>query len=287
MSVRRITWGEVAQDQPWHAVLVDWPRSPGESSLHTHDFWEVFWVTDGRAGHWINGDYDELQAGDLVLIRPSDVHGYRVPPRSPFCFFNIAFPPRVWEGFAAGFLDAGRRAAFEESEKPLSVTLRPASLENMKERGQRFIRSSPEHSGALPLASLLAAVVEALQPRELPSPVAGPHWLADCLNELETTQGLVEGWPLLLRLSGVTPAHLSRVFREATGESPTRWILERRLERACVLLTGSSLSVGQVALDCGFENPSYFHRAFRSRFGLPPREYRLREAQRIAPSGSE
>jgi AraC family cel operon transcriptional repressor len=276
-------WSEVAHGQPWHAVLVDWPRSPGEAALHTHNFWEVFWVTEGKAAHWINGQIEELQIGDLVLIRPSDIHCYRVAPRSPFSFFNIAFPCRAWEGFAGGFLEAGRRTALEESEKPLLTTLRPASLENMKDRGEKFVRSSPQVAGALPLAPLLATVVEALLPTVSQAPLVGPHWLQECLAELETPKGLGEGLPLLLRISGVTPSHLSRVFREATGQSPTGYILEKRLLRATSLLAGSTCSVGEIALECGFENLSYFHRAFRARFGLPPREFRIREAQRIAP----
>lgn len=66
------------------------------------------------------------------------------------------------------------------------------------------------------------------------------------------------------------------VLFEGTGETPAEHLRRRRLERARKLLTASrdSLSITQVSQACGFTSPSSFSRAFRSEYGISPRDCR-------------
>jgi transcriptional regulator GlxA family with amidase domain len=64
-----------------------------------------------------------------------------------------------------------------------------------------------------------------------------------------------------------------RYFRKATGRTFTQYINEFRIGYARRLLTGSPLSVSQIAWECGFESPAYFSRVFRQFTGLPPVQY--------------
>ncbi|MGH8220542.1 MAG: AraC family transcriptional regulator [Steroidobacteraceae bacterium] len=75
---------------------------------------------------------------------------------------------------------------------------------------------------------------------------------------------------------GVSARYLQRVFAEI-GITPSRFLIERRLEAAAGLLRqlDGPCSVTDVALQCGFSDLSYFSRAFRCRFGRSPSEYRL------------
>jgi AraC-like DNA-binding protein len=65
-----------------------------------------------------------------------------------------------------------------------------------------------------------------------------------------------------------------RDFRQQYGTSPGRWLLEQRLARASSLLRTTSLSVTAIMLECGFEDLSHFSKAFKARFGRPPRAVR-------------
>ncbi len=67
-----------------------------------------------------------------------------------------------------------------------------------------------------------------------------------------------------------------RFFREIAGVSPIRYLISYRLERACSLLVHTTQSVTDIALECGFENISYFIRKFREEKGCTPKEYRIR-----------
>ena len=63
-------------------------------------------------------------------------------------------------------------------------------------------------------------------------------------------------------------------FREATGHSILDEILHIRLEKACLLLAGTETSIAAIAALCGFGSENSLLKLFRSRFGVPMREWR-------------
>ncbi|MFE7117389.1 helix-turn-helix domain-containing protein [Streptomyces sp. NPDC057654] len=68
--------------------------------------------------------------------------------------------------------------------------------------------------------------------------------------------------------------HFIRVFREATGETPHRYLTRLRVEQARRLLDGTVLTVGQIAERCGFAGPGSFSSAFLAHVGVRPSVYR-------------
>ncbi|GAB2805436.1 helix-turn-helix domain-containing protein [Streptomyces daliensis] len=68
--------------------------------------------------------------------------------------------------------------------------------------------------------------------------------------------------------------HFIRVFRDATGETPHRFLTRLRIEEARRLLTGTALTVGQIAARCGFASPGSLSSAFLTHVGLRPSAYR-------------
>lgn len=65
-----------------------------------------------------------------------------------------------------------------------------------------------------------------------------------------------------------------RDFQRHYKQPPGKWLLQKRLEYAAVLLKNPARNVSEVALDCGFEDLSHFSRAFKNRFGASPATYR-------------
>lgn len=74
----------------------------------------------------------------------------------------------------------------------------------------------------------------------------------------------------------VSPNHLNKAVRAATGQPPTHWIAEALVLEAKVLLHQSALSVGEVAAEVGLADASYFSRLFKKHEGLTPLEFRRR-----------
>lgn len=94
----------------------------------------------------------------------------------------------------------------------------------------------------------------------------------------------------LAALADVSPDHLGRVFKQAIGLSPHRYVIERRLERTKKLLTESDQPLSEIAYTLGFSSQSHFATAFRRFLGMPPRTYRDRHGapqRRHASAGGQ
>ena len=78
----------------------------------------------------------------------------------------------------------------------------------------------------------------------------------------------------LARAAHLSPAHFSREFRRAFGESPHQYLLTRRLERAAALLRNTDRSVSDVCLTVGLRSVGSFTTSFGRAFGLSPTAYR-------------
>ncbi|MFD2721520.1 AraC family transcriptional regulator [Hymenobacter monticola] len=155
---------------------------------------------------------------------------------------------------------------------------------------QLMDRMLQDHAGhALAHAALQQAYLVALL-REISQdyrpvaagPAAGAH-LANRFRELLfahfKTQQLVADYAAQLCVS---PNHLNKVVKAATGKSPTTWIAEAVVLEAKVLLHQSALSVGEVAAEVGLTDASSFSRLFKKHEGLTPLEFR----RRIEKSGN-
>ena len=57
---------------------------------------------------------------------------------------------------------------------------------------------------------------------------------------------------------GLSSSHFARAFKQATGQPPYRWLLERRLDTAQDLLLNSQMSLQEIASACGFLDQSHF-----------------------------
>lgn len=77
----------------------------------------------------------------------------------------------------------------------------------------------------------------------------------------------------LSRVSNMSETHFHRVFKSETGVSPIDFVNEQRLLTAAALLRDPSRRVSEVALACGYNSPSYFHRQFKRRFGRSPKAW--------------
>jgi len=74
--------------------------------------------------------------------------------------------------------------------------------------------------------------------------------------------------------AGLSRAHFSREFRRAFGESPHRYLLTRRLERAAALLRTTDRSVADVCFSVGLQSVGSFTTSFTRTYGVPPTAYR-------------
>jgi AraC-like DNA-binding protein len=102
-----------------------------------------------------------------------------------------------------------------------------------------------------------------------------PNWRLN--RALDMLNRNVSASPTLTDLAddvGLHPSTFCRAFKQSTGLSPGRYLVQLRIARAKEMMGDRSLTLTQIALDCGFNGSSQFSVTFRRITGIAPRMYR-------------
>ena len=139
------------------------------------------------------------------------------------------------------------------------------------------------------MAMLAAVMLEQIY-RALTTPETGGfnprhiHYtrLQAVLNHIRDHPGEDLSVTVLAGKAEVSVAHFRRLFREAMGTPPHRYVLASRLEKARQLLATTTLPISRIADECGFSSQSHFTACFRTAHASTPAEYRnhLQQHQR-------
>jgi len=246
------------------SLIHDW-----EFSLHRHGRLHQFLLLESGGGTaHLEEQHLPLAPGDLVNIPAGTIHGFRFDPGSTGWVVTLT----------AEFLEDGLR----ESEGLRPLLLRIGKVPFNKDIKQivtqifaeypsrAFARAHVLRALSTTLSGLVARALSVTDPRP-----QGDHSLQRRFEQLvdrHFTEHLSVA-DYASRLS-VTPTHLSRVLRQATGHSASHAIEARLIREARRNLAFSNLSVAEVGYQLGFQDPAHFSRVFKRGTGLAPRDFR-------------
>ena len=109
---------------------------------------------------------------------------------------------------------------------------------------------------------------------EIPTSAFSAHRLHQIMNTIRQHPQAEHSLEDLAAQAGVTPSHLCKLFKKATGDTPHRYVLKARMERAREMLSQSDTQLSVIAESLGFNSQSHFTRAFRSFTGRTPSAFR-------------
>ncbi|NHT75492.1 AraC family transcriptional regulator [Rhizobium sp. PP-F2F-G38] len=204
--------------------------------------------------------------GETLLVTVPDNHRYWLEPGGRWEFFWISM-----NGEEAMRL----HQAILSANGPI-LLLQPETIEHLADCSYRLIHDGGEMPGRASAIAYEAAM--ALYDDVFGAhPVFGQEYrtMQHVLNHI--ADNLEKPLPVeeLARVSGLSRAHFSRVFSATEGMPPAEFVMRKRLQRAAKLLTqAANLSVKEISLMSGFEEPNYFAKVFRRHFGASPTEFR-------------
>jgi AraC-like DNA-binding protein len=79
------------------------------------------------------------------------------------------------------------------------------------------------------------------------------------------------------RMSNKSVTSFNKEFQEYYNTTPGKWLTNRRLEHARLLLKSSKKNISEIVYNTGFENISHFSRVFKEKYRLSPLQYRKNE----------
>ena len=255
------------------------PR-PGFVEVHHHDFYEVYFLLGGNVAYWVEGRIIRLTPGDLLFINPMELHRPMTDSGEPVCERFVLWVNKEYlENLSHA--QVCLNGCFDTSLPSHSHLIRPSSPERavLTARMGELVREcySKEFGSDLAAQGIflqlmvqlnrLARRGEAQQEGEQLSPLVqnAMHHIGENLSgelSLDTLAGELF----------VSKYHLSHAFSREVGVSVYRYILLRRLMMARQLLTDGE-PAGQVCRSCGFADYTSFYRAFKSEYGISPREF--------------
>lgn len=254
---------------------------------HNHDFFEIFLITKGVAVHRINDKFEMIEEGDLVFIRPDDIHFYEKSGNKNCELINIAFPSstvsELFDYFGEGFHSERLLRAVD----PPKIRLGKIEKDILVSRFEMLnvVSRSNKKKIKTELRILLSEIFSRYFRDEEDFKKDGvPGWLAKLKSEMERKEYFVSGINKMYELCNKTPEHISRSFKRYFNESPTEYLTNLRLNYAANLLSNSDEEITTIAMDCGFENLSHFYHVFRKKFNTSPKEFRLKHYKSIIPS---
>jgi len=240
--------------------------------MHRHDFAEVFWIVQGNGTHLINGEQHAMHPGELCIIRPQrDTHCF-TGETAELILCNLAFPQTVLCDLCRRYPDMAH--LWQAADKlPARVNLRDMELQWLEAATVDLRKTAHDR---LLLDRFLLNLTYSIRQRQTDPLRACPGWLQNACHDLKQPENLAQGIAALVKLGGHSRTHLARTLKKHTGLTLSAIVNLARLEHASGQLMNTSEPIQTIALDCGFDNLSYFYRLFRQRFGMPPRRFRLK-----------
>jgi AraC family transcriptional regulator len=224
----------------------------------------LFYVLSGRAVAEAAGNEYELFPGDALLIDTTRPHIYaaRGPLEVVWMHFDGPLAREYHELLSAG------GHVHTPADAPLFESL-------FKELLQSFQAQKPSHEALA--SSVIAQLLGLLIFGEENSGRSRPSSIQAAIQYVENHYAENISLEELAAQACLSPYHFSRRFRQETGYSPHRFILETRLSVARHLLRRSQHSIKEIAYKTGFSSESHFVSVFKQKFGLTPGKYRLEE----------
>jgi AraC family transcriptional activator of pobA len=247
------------------AALHDWTLS-----VHRHArLHQVLLIEKGGGEATLDGRVHPLRPMHMVNVPVGDVHGFSFLPGTQGWVLTIAVEVLDETLLAPeGLRAALSHAAVVRGTRAIRALMQQIFAEHA---GRRFARAHV-------LRALSAALI-GLVAREL----AGEDAASGAVDSelVRRFEALLEAhhlkrWSVAdyAKALSVTPTHLNRVTRAATGDTASHLILNRMIREARRNLVYTNLPVSTIAYALGFDDPAYFSRVYASATGLSPRAFR-------------
>lgn len=244
---------------------------------HTHTQWSMGAITGGKSTFQYREDHYQVQAGDLVLMNPEWVHTCNPIDNQPWAYLML-YVDTAWLTdlrFRAGLLPEPRW-----QDISTAVISDPAWFERYCQLAECLL--DPGHdllekqSGVV---EFLSDLMHALASQPVATAPRTPEVLTGLARYLDDHAADDVSLDTLCELSGFSPGHLIRAFKQHFGLTPHAYLVNRRVQLGRQQLKGSA-TIAEVALNAGFADQPHFQRAFKRLMAATPDQYRRASTDR-------
>ena len=262
---------------------VSFIREPVEAlTPHVHDYYQLYYVTEGELRHHLDGGFRDLHPGDGFLLPPNVPH-YIEKKTESAAFYAVSFQKSFLSGHLP-MVDDFLLSLPQLKKLPSQMTLPEGDrallqnvLSKMTEECACVQAGSWEilRQGLLLVLTLFARCFYETVLAE--DPVLNNRQkvlhVIDFLNVHFTREITLEQ---VVAENGISKASFCKLFESLTGMTFSKYLHTRRIEKAKQLIY-EGYKIAQVSDLCGYQDFSTFYRNFKKITGISPTDYRAEE----------
>lgn len=272
-------------DFPYAIYHVRIPLHITSYPLHWHKEIEFIYVIDGTLTVSVNSRKFEMNRGDISVILPEQPHALFQYKNEEANYINIVFDLEylhsqgttnyLYNKYIAPFVKGERSLdSYIPNNTALNREMRPYITELFNSRHESYTEDG------LLIISALIHLMHTVYKRsgEATQDLITEHIKADKVKK--AIYKVQNCFPQHLTIAfmadicGVSESHFMKIFKDVTKQSFNEFLVNYRLEVAAKQLRETELKVIDIAVACGFNNHSYFTRAFIRKYGMTPTKFK-------------
>ncbi len=256
-----------------------------DNMSHTHEFIEIFYVISGSAFHSLNGHQSAIGVGDMFILKKSDAHFFKKKNNDPLIHRDILIKEEMFKelcdslspDFYQNFL----------SKPTVSLKIRPSKIEKLEGLFARiqYLSFSTSQQMNLLFKFAILNILELYVDNDLQSLTTqnpSTQLISSILETIDRPTSLSMSAHDVLKGLQYDHSYICKLFKSYTNMTITEYINRNRLEYAYTLMKNSKMSLNEIAITTGYQNYSYFYRAFTNYFKITPKKAQ-KEARKYEP----
>ncbi|MBE5737597.1 MAG: helix-turn-helix domain-containing protein [Clostridiales bacterium] len=243
---------------------------------HIHEYFEFFYVLEGKIEHLVNGYSEILHTGDIVYLRPQDIHTFKKIDNTYCSHRDIIVSQKLLEK-CAKTIDFNLYNTITNS---LTVPKAKLSLDELNVLEHKFTyftgmsMDNPTAKSAIATVILIDLLSCLLFSKDLNQVKNYPAWFEELLSRFNMLSYAKGGLEEIIKPFHYNLSYICRVFKKYMGITMSQHLCAIRLQHATILLKTTNKTIAEISNDLGFSSISHFNKHFKNRFRITPKEYR-------------
>lgn len=256
-------------------------------ALHSHTQWSLGAITKGQSTFIYHSDHYLVQEGDLVLMNPEWPHACNPIEDKPWAYLML-YVDRTW--LTQLRYEVNALSSSEKFGKPYWQDIdSPVVTDSYFYKGLCTLAScllNPKRElldKQTQVVEYLSEFMQSLSEEQSQSHLKIPSAMTALVSYLNNHCTEELSLDNLCTLSGYSPSHLIRTFKQYFGMTPHAYIINRRIQYSQQQLKQGS-TILATALDAGFADQAHFQRTFKRLVAATPNQYRLVNTPKTKPN---
>ena len=269
-----------AQEGLHIATLEERNKSPGNRSRpHRHDFYQIFWLTQGERSFTIDFDNFPVRAPSFVFVPPGAVHTFGTLESTNGYMLSFQQDFLEAQGYSIDlFQDC---PVFDPAHFRVVLQVSHTAVQRVTGYVEEIFAefNAKQHQYQTAMAAFLRLLFVEIKRAVSNQTGSNSHQkysplTARFLRRLNSRPYQIASASEVSKLLGVSRSWLNELVRKETGRNLTDHLQRRFILESKRLLAHSDLNISEIAYQLGFDDASYFTRLFRQIAGTSPSEFR-------------